>query len=162
MGIIKQLNIAVMRALRLAFIAPVLLAVAPSFGQNQDAGEDLPYMIVYKNPSCGCCSHWIKHVEEYGFEARTYTTKNPDVLKDRLGVPRNVRSCHVAEVDGYIIEGHVPADLIEKLLTERPDVAGLAVPGMVVGSPGMEGRNPQHYDVVAFTKDGKSTVYASR
>lgn len=148
--------------LRSALIAPILLIAMPAFGQSHSSDGDLPSMIVYKNPSCGCCHLWVEHAEEYGFSTRVYTTKNPNVLKDRMGVPKNVRSCHVAEVDGYIIEGHVPADLIEKLLTERPDVAGLAVPGMVVGSPGMEGHNPQRYDVVAFTKDGRYTVYASR
>lgn len=148
--------------LRLALIAPILLIAMPAFGQSHGSDGDLPSMIVYKNPSCGCCHLWVEHVEQFGFKVKTYTTRHPNRLKDRLGIPENVRSCHVATVDGYMIEGHVPADLIEKLLEERPAVIGLAVPGMVVGSPGMEGHNPQHYDVVAFTKDGKHEVYASR
>jgi len=77
-------------------------------------------------------------------------------------VPAKLRSCHTALIDGYIIEGHVPADLIEKLLKERPAVLGLAVPGMPVGSPGMEGGKPERYDVLTFDKDGKTTVYATR
>ncbi|MGA7307096.1 MAG: DUF411 domain-containing protein, partial [Rhodothermales bacterium] len=117
---------------------------------------------VYKNPSCGCCGKWVEHMEKNGFEVKTVDTGNPDGVKDRLGVPANMRSCHVGVIGDYLIEGHVPADLVKKLLKDKPDIAGLSVPGMVVGSPGMEGHNPQHYDVLAFTKDGKYTVYASR
>ncbi|HEX9659673.1 MAG TPA: DUF411 domain-containing protein [Rhodothermales bacterium] len=145
-----------------ALIVPLLYFASSALAQGQDVGSKLPTMTVYKNPSCGCCSKWIEHVEQYGFTVKTYTTKNPDALKDRLDVPANMRSCHVGVIGDYLFEGHVPADLIEKFLAERSNAAGLAVPGMVVGSPGMEGHNPQHYDVVAFTKDGRGSVYASR
>ena len=151
-----------MKGLAVVLIAPILYLASPALGQSQNTGSTLPAMTVYKNPSCGCCSKWIEHVERYGFTVKTYTTKNPDALKDRLGVPKNMRSCHVGVVGDYLFEGHVPADLIEKFLAEGPKADGLAVPGMVVGSPGMEGHNPQHYDVIAFTKDGRSSVYASR
>jgi hypothetical protein len=83
-------------------------------------------------------------------------------VKDNLKVPEKLRSCHTAVIDGYIIEGHVPADLIARLLQEKPQVLGLAVPGMPVGSPGMEGGKPEHYKVYTFDKDGKTTVYAKR
>ena len=151
-----------MKGLAVILIAPTLYLASPALAQSQNTGSTLPPMTVYKNPSCGCCSKWIEHVERYGFTVKTYTTKNPNALKDRLGVPENMRSCHVGVIGDYLFEGHVPADLIEKFLAERPNTAGLAVPGMVVGSPGMEGHNPQHYDVVAFTKEGRHTVYASR
>jgi hypothetical protein len=151
-----------MKGLAIILIAPILYLASPALGQSHAAGSKLPTMTVYKNPSCGCCSKWIEHVEQYGFTVKMYTTKNADALKDRLGVPENMRSCHVGVVGDYLFEGHVPADLIEKFLAERPKAAGLSVPGMVVGSPGMEGHNPQHYDVVAFTKDGRGSVYASR
>lgn len=148
--------------LTLALVASTLSLSTLTWAQTEVSDTDLPSMIVYKNPSCGCCSLWVDHVKEYGFKAKTYTSNKMDKLKDRLGVPAKLRSCHVATVDGYTFEGHVPADLIEKVLTERPEIAGLTVPGMVVGSPGMEGRNPQHYDVLAFTVSGETYVYAKR
>ena len=145
-----------------ALILPISYLASPVMGQTPKSSADLPRMTVYKNPSCGCCHLWIEHMEQSGFEVKAVDTSNPDGVKDRLGVPGNMRSCHVGVVGDYLIEGHVPADLVKRLLKERPKVAGLAVPGMVVGSPGMEGHNPQHYDVVAFTKEGQHTVYASR
>lgn len=151
-----------MKSLAIVFLTPLLYFASPALGQGQHPGADLPTMTVYKNPACGCCSKWIEHVEQHGFAVKTYTTKDADALKDRLGVPRNMRSCHVGVIGEYLFEGHVPADLIEKFLDEPPDADGLTVPGMVVGSPGMEGHNPQHYDVLAFTKDGRHSVYASR
>ena len=87
---------------------------------------------------------------------------NVTPMKDRFGVPGSLGSCHTAVVDGYVVEGHVPADVIQRLLTERPDVTGIAVAGMPIGSPGMEGSNPQPYNIVAFTKNGQQRVYASR
>ncbi|MBM4296981.1 MAG: hypothetical protein FJ143_04505 [Deltaproteobacteria bacterium] len=95
-------------------------------------------------------------------EKKNLLAKKLVEFKDNLKVPAKLRSCHTALIDGYIIEGHVPADLIEKLLKERPAVLGLAVPGMPVGSPGMEGGKPERYDVLTFDKDGKTTVYATR
>jgi len=146
----------------LTAISLILGLVTSAYAQKEAQNTELPTMIVYKNPSCGCCSKWIEHVEANGFAVKTYTTKDGDALKDRLGVPRNMRSCHVGVVGDYLFEGHVPADLIKKFLAARPDADGLAVPGMVTGSPGMEGHNPQHYDVIAFDKEGKTSVYASR
>lgn len=150
------------RFIVLALTVPLLYMASPANGQAQKPPAEHPQMTVYKNPSCGCCHKWIEHMEEAGFEVKAVDTGNPDAVKDHLGVPRNMRSCHVGVLGDYLIEGHVPADLVKKLLKEQPDVAGLTVPGMVVGSPGMEGHNPQHYDVLAFTKDGRYSVYASR
>ncbi|HEX8242296.1 MAG TPA: DUF411 domain-containing protein [Longimicrobium sp.] len=122
-----------------------------------------PLAVVYKSPTCGCCNAWVTHMRQSGFRVETHDTEAVDAVKDEAGVPQGARSCHTARIGGYAIEGHVPADVIQKLLREHPgDVAGLAVPGMVTGSPGMEGPNPQHYDVIAFRKDGSTSVYATR
>jgi hypothetical protein len=130
---------------------------------NASAAADAPLAVVYKSPTCGCCNNWVKHMQDSGFRVETHDQDNVDPVKDQAGVPQAMRSCHTAKIGGYAIEGHVPADVIRQLLRERPsDVVGLAVPGLVTGSPGMEGPNPQHYDVVAFTKDGQTRVYASR
>jgi hypothetical protein len=117
---------------------------------------------VYKSPTCGCCSKWVEHLEASGFEVKTTDMENVEVMKDHLGLPLSLASCHTAVVDGYVVEGHVPADVIHQLLEERPAVAGIAVPGMPIGSPGMEGPNPEPYEVIAFTKDGQQSVYARR
>lgn len=121
-------------------------------------------MKVYKSASCGCCKSWVAYVNANGFAA-TATDLDDDALQARktaLGVPEEMRSCHTAVVGSLLIEGHVPADLIRKALREHARGAGLAVPGMVVGSPGMEGGAPQHYEVLLFQKNGKAVTYASR
>lgn len=124
------------------------------------AAADAPLVVVYKDPSCGCCKQWVEHMRQNGFRVEAHDTSGVDGIKDGAGVPTASRSCHTGLVGGYAIEGHVPAEAVRRLLREHPaDVAGLAVPGMVTGSPGMEGPNPQHYDVVAFTKDGRTSVY---
>lgn len=123
-------------------------------------------MTVYKSPTCGCCKDWVKHMEANGFAVKAVDLDDVEDLpkkKRQLGVPAAVQSCHTGVVGAYLIEGHVPADLVKKLLTEKPAVAGLTVPGMVVGSPGMEvGSRKDHYDVLSFTKAGKTSVYARR
>jgi hypothetical protein len=127
------------------------------------ADANAPLVVVYKDPSCGCCTKWVEHMRQNGFRVETHDTSGVDGIKDGAGVPAGARSCHTGMVGGYAIEGHVPAEAVRRLLREHPaGVAGLAVPGMVTGSPGMEGPNPQHYDVVAFTKDGRTSVYESR
>jgi hypothetical protein len=122
-----------------------------------------PQLVVYKDPSCGCCSKWVEHMRDNGFPVESHDTSGVDGIKDQAGVPQAARSCHTALVGGYAIEGHVPAEAVRRLLREHPaDIAGLAVPGMVTGSPGMEGGTPQHYDVIAFTRDGRTSVYEKR
>jgi hypothetical protein len=122
-----------------------------------------PQLVVYKDPSCGCCSKWVEHMRNNGFPVESHDTSGVDGIKDQAGVPKAARSCHTGLVGGYAIEGHVPAEVVRRLLREHPaDVAGLAVPGMVTGSPGMEGGTPQHYDVIAFTRDGRTSVYEKR
>ncbi len=121
-------------------------------------------VVVYKTPTCGCCKKWVTHLEESGFTVKTTDMDDLSNIKTQFGVPQNLRSCHTAVVDGYIVEGHVPADVIEKMLNEKPEIAGISVPGMPVGSPGMEveGRPADRYNIVAFNKTGQTKVYASR
>ena len=142
-----------------------VLTTAKHFPGHGDTGTDshidLPVITVYKSPTCGCCSKWITHLEEEGFEVDRRDLMNVTPIKQNLSVPQRLSSCHTAVVDGYVVEGHVPADDIKRLLNERPDVTGLAVPGMPIGSPGMEvpGRGVDPYDVIAFG-NGEKTVFA--
>lgn len=112
---------------------------------------------VHKDPSCGCCSGWVTHLQNSGFVTKVIETPQVDVVKKRLGVPDELAACHTAEVAGYVIEGHVPASAVRRLLAEKPTARGLAVPGMPAGSPGMGGA-PEPYDVVMFGPWG-SKVY---
>jgi hypothetical protein len=122
-----------------------------------------PNVTVYKDPSCGCCAKWVEHLKQNGFTTKVIESKNLEDVKTQNHVPRQARSCHTALVNGYAIEGHVPAADVQRLLKERPAIAGLAVPGMPIGSPGMEvpGRKTQPFDVLSFDKDGQTRVFAS-
>lgn len=117
---------------------------------------------VRKNPGCGCCDDWARHLTAAGFEVSVVEDPALDAYRDEIGVPRALRSCHTGVVGDYVFEGHVPADLMQRVLAEKPAVRGLAVPGMPLGSPGMEGPTKQPYDVIAFRADGRTTVYAKR
>ena len=116
---------------------------------------------VYKTPTCSCCGKWIEHLEAGGFTVEAIEVENVGQIKKRHGVPAELSSCHTALVDGYVIEGHVPAEDVRRLLEERPQISGLAVPAMPIGSPGMEGPNPEPYEVIAFTRQGSSYTFAS-
>ena len=147
-------------------IAGALAACSPGSAQpsgEQEQAQDLPAVTVYKSPTCGCCSLWADHLSENGFEVKTIDMPDVRPMKEQFGLPADLGSCHTAVVDGYVIEGHVPASDVKRLLAERPDVTGLAVPGMPIGSPGMEveGRPAEAYDVIAFTKGGERSVFAS-
>ena len=113
-----------------------------------------PLVTVYKSPTCGCCGKWVEHLRQAGLQVEVRETGNLDAVKQQLGVPRKLGSCHTATVGGYIIEGHVPAAQVQRLLREKPPVAGIAVPGMPVGSPGMEGPGGKPYQVVSWRKGG--------
>ena len=146
---------------RLALTFATLLLLVPAVGttaQNRQLAVE-----VYKDPACGCCSKWIDHLRSHGFTARAIDTDKMDQIKTSRGVPRQARSCHTAIVGGYVVEGHVPAADIQRLLKERPAILGIAVPGMPIGSPGMEvpGMKAQPFDVVAFSKDGSTRIFAS-
>ena len=120
-----------------------------------------PTITVYKDPGCGCCKNWIEHLIKHGYRVDAKDTPGMTEVKRTLGVPDRLSACHTAVVNGYLIEGHVPAADIARLLKEKPKVAGLAVPGMPMGSPGMEGPRTQHYQVLSFDKAGKTKVFAS-
>ncbi|MBA2397592.1 MAG: DUF411 domain-containing protein [Bradyrhizobium sp.] len=111
-----------------------------------------PAILVHKDPTCGCCAGWVKHLKTSGFAVTVEEAADLRIVRKRLGVPADLAACHTAEVAGYVIEGHVPALAIRQLLEKRPSAVGLAVPGMPAGSPGMEGGKPQRYDVVLFGK----------
>ncbi len=117
---------------------------------------------VYKSPTCGCCSAWVDHLKENGIKVKTYDVNEMADIKKMAGIPMDMQSCHTALVNDYLIEGHVPADLIKKMVNEKPDIRGLAVPGMPMGSPGMEGHKKDDYEVLTMEKDGSHKVYAKR
>jgi hypothetical protein len=134
--------------------AGAVAAMRPAF-----AKAGLPKVTVSKDQSCGCCSGWVDHLKSAGFPVEVRETPEINRIKARLGVPKDLASCHTAEVGGYVVEGHVPADAVKRLLAERPQAKGVAVPGMPVGSPGMEvqGADPETYEVVLFGPSGRST-----
>lgn len=142
-------------------IAVIALGAAAAIGYST-LRADAPKVTVYKSPSCGCCGKWVDHLQASGFQVNVVDQQDLSAVKAAHGVASDLASCHTAIVEDYVVEGHVPADLIHRLLEERPQVAGLAVPGMPVGSPGMEGPNPQPYDVIAFDTAGNRAVYANR
>ena len=128
------------------------------------AAGRLPEVTVYKSATCGCCTEWVAHLRRHGFPVKTEDVAELQPVKARHGVPADLQSCHTALAGGYVVEGHVPADLVERLLRERPKIAGLAVPGMPAGSPGMEvpGARAERYQVLAFDRSGKTRVFATR
>ena len=117
---------------------------------------------VYKTPSCGCCKGWVQHLRDNGFQVETMDMPDLSAVKQKYGVKPALQACHTATVNGYVIEGHVPADVILKLLKEHPAVTGVAVPGMPSGSPGMEGGPKEHFDVLSFDRAGHTKVYAHK
>jgi hypothetical protein len=144
---------------RAVIILGVMLASVSAGAQRAQQ----PAVEVFKSPTCGCCSKWVDHLRSHGFTVRTTDTDALDDIKAKHQIPQSTRSCHTALVGGYVVEGHVPAADVQRLLKERPAVAGIAVPGMPIGSPGMEvpGMKAQAFDVIAFTKQGTTRVFAS-
>jgi hypothetical protein len=151
-----------MRIDRCDFIAAALAALAVIVPAGATAAP-VP-VEVWKAPTCGCCKDWISHLESNGFKVKVHDTGNT-AARSRLGIPMRLGSCHTAQVEGYVIEGHVPAREIQRLLSERPSAVGLAVPGMPIGSPGMDGpvygTRKDPYDVLLVRKDGSTTSYQS-
>ena len=124
-----------------------------------------PRMVVYKSPTCGCCRLWVDHARPIlsGYDLRTVDMDDLSEIKSQAGVPSRLQSCHTVITGPYVFEGHVPADLIKKFLVEKPKALGLAVPGMPMGSPGMDmGSAKQPYEVLLFDKAGATRVYAKR
>jgi hypothetical protein len=147
-------------ALAVSFLALALTTGAAPISPVAAAPKK-PTITVYKDPGCGCCKSWIEHLVKHGYRVDAKDTPAMTEIKHTLGVPDALTSCHTAVVNGYLIEGHVPAADIARLLKERPKLAGLAVPGMPMGSPGMEGPRKQHYQVLSFDKAGKTKIFAS-
>ena len=141
-----------------AFIA--VIVAARTTASQQTAGG--PLVEVFKSPTCGCCSKWVEHLRANGFAVRTTDLNDLHQIKSSRGIPAELQSSHTAIVGGYVVEGHVPASDVQRLLKEKPGVVGIAVGGMPVGSPGMEFRDlkPQAYNVMSFDKAGKTAVYA--
>ena len=142
-------------------LAIVGIAAYVQFGMSSATPAELPAVTVYKSPTCQCCAKWVDHLQANGFEVTTSDRSDMQQVKQHYNVPRELASCHTAVVGGYVVEGHVPADEIKRLLAERPSVAGLTVPGMPVGSPGMEqGSQQDPYNVLTFTQQGNANVFA--
>ena len=152
---------------RRGFLAASLVGAATLVARRASAAMPLrtdvtrPPVTVYKDASCGCCKKWIEHMQASGFTVTAHDSADMDALKDHYGVPSDVRSCHTALVGSYVVEGHVPAADVDRLLKEQPKAAGLSVPGMVMGSPGMEGPTSRPYTVLAFQKTGATTPFAT-
>jgi len=137
--------------------ATALLACGPALTLAESTAA--PLMQVYKSPTCGCCGKWVEHMRKAGFVVETHDVQDVVAYKHQYGVPAELFTCHTAVVDGYIVEGHVPAEDVLKMLRERPEIKGIGVPGMPIGSPGMEGPDPDDYRTFAFTADS-SYVFA--
>ncbi|MGI8402895.1 MAG: DUF411 domain-containing protein [Gemmatimonadaceae bacterium] len=120
-----------------------------------------PTITVYKDPSCGCCKNWIAYLAKHGYTVDAKDTPNMTEIKHSLGVPPKLTACHTGVVDGYLIEGHVSAEDIDRLLAQKPRIAGIAVPGMPMSSPGMDGPRSHGYQVMSFDKQGKTKVFAN-
>jgi len=133
---------------------------APSVLASPVVDQALPTVVVYKTATCGCCSGWVEHLRAAGFTVDARDVQDLMSVKLDAGVPGPLVTCHTALVDGYVVEGHVPADQVKRMLAERPDVAGIGVAGMPAGSPGMDAPNAPPYQVVAFDREGKMSVYA--
>ncbi|MEC9364756.1 MAG: DUF411 domain-containing protein [Pseudomonadota bacterium] len=139
------------------FIVTMLVA-----GCSKTTPEGATLITVYKSPNCQCCSGWVKHLRQHGFAVRIKAERDLASIRAKLGVPEQLAACHTAVVDGYLIEGHVPASDIRRLISERPKANGIAVPGMPIGSPGMEvGERHDPYEVLLFDTSGETQAFTS-
>ena len=154
-----------MRTFRFSLLALALVIPAGVVAQRATSKPAAPAsraITVYKTATCGCCTKWVDHLKAAGFEPTVHVVENMNQSPITKRVPDSLRSCHTATLEGYLVEGHVPADVIKQLLRDKPRVEGIAVPGMPAGSPGMESPNPEPYDVIAFDAAGKTRVFAKR
>ena len=142
-----------------AALATLMSASATTVGAPSAAAA--PKITVFKDPNCGCCKSWVEHLRKHGFDVAVRDTSDVGGAKRAGRVPEKLYSCHTAFVGGYVVEGHVPTADIQRMLRDKPKIAGLAVPGMPAGSPGMEiGSRVDKYDVIAFQRDGSTRVFA--
>lgn len=140
----------------LSMLAPVAILI------SAESAAAASTLTVTKAVTCDCCSSWVEHMRKAGFSVMVREVDDVTPTKIRLGVPNELRSCHTSEIAGYVIEGHVPAADVKRLIAIRSKAAGIALPGMVAGSPGMEGGRRQPYQTILFRKSGKTSVFASR
>lgn len=152
---VKQWKLVAVGAAIAAVAVTAVAALVPSTAQALD-------VVVYKSPTCGCCSKWIEHLQANGFTVTAHDLTDMTPIKETHGITPDLGSCHTAIIEGYVVEGHVPADVIKRLVSERPEIAGISVPGMPMGSPGMEGPRVDRYNVVAFDRAGNLSVYERR
>jgi hypothetical protein len=144
--------------LKLILLSAVLMLAAAC---SPKSGNGQPVIEVWKSPTCSCCSKWVEHLRDAGFDVTVHNESTMNPLKTKLGVPQALASCHTAVINGYVIEGHIPAQDIRRLLSEKPDALGLAVPGMPIGAPGMEqGDRRDAYETVLFTSKGGTQTFA--
>ena len=157
----------------ISFSLPILVAACGT-GEARDAdgtrasdgapashdAHALPTALVFKTPSCGCCTLWVDYMREAGFEVDARDLNDIIPVKIDAGVPPRMLSCHTTLIDGYVVEGHIPAEHVKRLLEDRPDIVGIAVPGMPIGSPGMEGIGARPYQVLSWDREGNVEVYA--
>lgn len=142
-------------------LALISMLIWHSVAEQPPATKGQPFVVVYKNPSCGCCSKWVKHLQANGFVVEVQDVPDVSVVRDKLDIPAALGSCHTAMINGYVIEGHVPAADIRRLLAEKPAAKGLIVPGMPLGSPGMEdGDTHQPYSVILLNRDNSQRVFS--
>ncbi len=128
---------------------------------NTTQSSPAPELTVFRSPTCNCCGKWIDHMEAAGFQIKDEVTEDMDAIKQQYGVPDSLSSCHTGIINGYVVEGHVPAEDVQRLLAEQPNVAGIAAPGMPMGSPGMDsGDTVEPYTVFSFTEDGNTAPFA--
>ena len=144
---------------RTVLFAAAAVLFAPAVARAAPARE----ITVYKTPWCGCCGGWVKRLQAAGFVTEVVEVEDLAPVREKHGVPFELSSCHTGVAGGYVFEGHVPIADVERVLKEKPDALGLAVPGMPIGSPGMEvpGTKAQSFDVIAFTKEGTTRIFAS-
>lgn len=147
-------------AVALAIGVAMFAFISGSDTNNNDRVAHPDRVVVHMSPYCSCCGDWVEYIENEGFDVDVRPTADLQSVRDDLAVPMSLTSCHTAEVGGYVVEGHVPAEEVHTLLEERPDYRGIAVPGMPVGSPGMEGPNPEAFEVIAFAETGETEVVA--
>jgi hypothetical protein len=141
-------------------VSAVLVLVSGAHADPEQPAAQ-PLVKVWKTPTCGCCGKWVRHMQDAGFRVEVTDVANVDPIKTANGLPLHLASCHTALVGGYVVEGHVPAGDVRRLLAERPDIVGLTAPGMPPGSPGMDVPGSPPFDVLSLGKDGKTAVYAT-
>ncbi len=142
-----------------ALAVAVIIANTVAFAQPK-AAPVKKTVTVYKTPTCGCCGKWVEHMQANGFAASVTNMPDLSAIRAKHGVPSNLTSCHTSLIGGYVIEGHVPAEDVKRLLREKPAIVGLSAPGMPAGSPGMDVPGSPAYDVIAFDKNGRTKVFA--